>query len=138
MTDVTPFTLVREEGIGGASGVGVVADGVLWPDGTASVRWRGEHPSVVYWPRGLVSAKDVNGQDGDVLMVLANAPGRLSRIAEAHVKEVISGGLTSGLCVECRCPWPCPTYAWASSERDPVRDCWDPADDEPKENDDDA
>lgn len=57
---------------------------------------------------------------------------RLARIAEAHSKDTADGGLTSGCCSECRQPWGasgCPTYVWATTERDPLA-TWDPADDE--------
>lgn len=57
---------------------------------------------------------------------------RLARIAEAHAKYVAFGGLTSGECRECGESWPCPTYAWATTDRDPLA-TWDPADDEPTE-----
>lgn len=33
------FTLVRDHDPTGATGTGHVADGVQWPDGTATVRW---------------------------------------------------------------------------------------------------
>ncbi len=36
------FELHRDVDVTGFSGVGVVADGVIWPDGTVSMRWRGE------------------------------------------------------------------------------------------------
>jgi hypothetical protein len=58
----------------------------------------------------------------------SNAAGRLSRIAEAHVKEVLVGGLTSGDCTECGHAWPCPTYTWATTDRDTLA-TWDPSDD---------
>jgi hypothetical protein len=58
------FVLRRHTDISGVSGVGDVADGVLWPDGTASVRWRGEHPSLVFWDRGRVSVEFVHGHQG--------------------------------------------------------------------------
>lgn len=54
------------------------------------------------------------------------AAARLSRIAEAHSKHVGGGGLTDGLCGECGMPDPCPTFAWATSDRDPLA-TWDPA-----------
>jgi hypothetical protein len=57
------------------------------------------------------------------------AAARLSRIAEAHSKSVGDGGLTDGLCAECGHPDPCPTYMWATTDRDPLA-TWDPADDE--------
>ena len=58
------FRLVRDTDVTGISGEGHIADGVLWPDGTASVRWRGEHPSIVFWDRGRVSLEHVNGHKG--------------------------------------------------------------------------
>lgn len=57
------------------------------------------------------------------------AEGRIDRIAEAHTKGVGPGGLTSGLCSECSWNWPCPTYRWATEDRDPVVAPWDPSDD---------
>jgi len=34
------FTLQRDEDATGVSGVGTVADGVVFPDGTVALRWR--------------------------------------------------------------------------------------------------
>lgn len=39
---VRVFQLVRDVDVTGVSGVGVVADGVIWPDGAVSMRWRGQ------------------------------------------------------------------------------------------------
>ncbi|EPH40880.1 hypothetical protein ABT390_36725 [Streptomyces aurantiacus] len=58
------FTVRRGRDVSGTSGLGDVADGVLWPDGTASVRWRGEHPSAVFWDRGRVSVEFIHGHQG--------------------------------------------------------------------------
>lgn len=58
------FVLRRHNDVTGISGEGSVADGVLWPDGTASVRWRGEHPSIVFWDRGRTSVEFVHGHVG--------------------------------------------------------------------------
>jgi hypothetical protein len=125
------FHLQRDHDVTGVSGTGVVADGVLWPDGTASVRWRSEHPSIVFWDRGAVSVKHVHGHGGATRIVLADHPSdRLARIAQAHSKDQAPGGLTSGDCDECGHPWPCPTWTWATTGRDPLA-TWDPADDEP-------
>jgi len=57
------FELVRDHDVTGVSGTGVVADGVLWPDGTVTVRWRGEHPSTVCWA-SLDDALAVHGHGG--------------------------------------------------------------------------
>ncbi|WP_235482534.1 hypothetical protein [Streptomyces roseoverticillatus] len=58
------FVLQRDHDVTGVSGTGIVADGVLWPDGTASVRWRGPRPSTVCWDYGLVDVEAVHGHGG--------------------------------------------------------------------------
>lgn len=62
------FHLQRDIDITGASGTGRVADGVLWPDGTVSVRWRGPRPSTVTWDR-LADAIAVHGHGGATRIV---------------------------------------------------------------------
>jgi hypothetical protein len=57
------FTLERDHDVTGVSGTGIVADGVVWPDGTVSIRWRGERPSVVFW-NSLEDAEAVHGHGG--------------------------------------------------------------------------
>ncbi|WP_260606815.1 hypothetical protein [Streptomyces sp. WAC08241] len=63
MTEPRRFHLQRTVDITGVSGTGRVADGVLWPDGTASVRWRGERPSTVHWD-DIAHAEAVHGHGG--------------------------------------------------------------------------
>jgi hypothetical protein len=74
--DVQPrrFVLRRTVDVSGVSGIGDVADtrdvdGVLWPDGTAAVRWRGEHPSTVVWDRGRASVELIHGHGGATQIV---------------------------------------------------------------------
>lgn len=129
MSTTCCFTLVRDADVTGVSGTGIVADGVIWPDGTVSVRWRGERPSIVHWAN-LDDVKAVHGHNGATQIILTDAAARLSEIANAHAKEVLANGMTSGCCIECGHAWPCPTYVWATNARDPLA-CWDPADDEP-------
>jgi hypothetical protein len=62
------FYLQRDIDITGASGTGHVADGVLWPDGTASVRWLGERPSIVHWDR-MDDAEAIHGHGGATRIV---------------------------------------------------------------------
>jgi hypothetical protein len=69
------FILRRTVDVSGVSGTGDVADGVLWPDGTASVRWRGEHPSVVFWDRGRLSVEHIHGHQGATEIVWLDGPG---------------------------------------------------------------
>ncbi|MFI9600358.1 hypothetical protein ACIHCX_10835 [Streptomyces sp. NPDC052043] len=63
------FVLRRHKDISGISGLGDVADGVLWPDGTATIRWRGEHPSTVHWDRGRASVELIHGHQGATAVV---------------------------------------------------------------------
>lgn len=58
------FQLLRHRDVSGISGTGVVALGVRWPDGTASVRWLGPRPSVVFWDQGMADAEYVHGHGG--------------------------------------------------------------------------
>ncbi|MFH9426392.1 hypothetical protein [Streptomyces sp. NPDC017529] len=69
------FYLERHTDVTGMSGTGRVADGVLWPDGTASVRWRGPRPSIVHWDR-LDDAETVHGHGGATRIVWVDAPPR--------------------------------------------------------------
>lgn len=57
------FRLIRDRDVTGASGTGHVADGVQWPDGTATVRWRGNRASTVHWDR-VADAEAIHGHGG--------------------------------------------------------------------------
>lgn len=57
------FVMVRDEDTTGYSGTGEVADGVVFPDGTTVIRWRGDHRSTVVWA-DLEEARAVHGHDG--------------------------------------------------------------------------
>lgn len=75
-------------------------------------------------------------------VALSTLEARLSRIAQAHVKDVDSEGGTHGICVECYQVWNeeaggCPTRVWATKDRD-VLATWDPIDDEPEGVEDEA
>ncbi|APU20933.1 hypothetical protein [Actinoalloteichus sp. GBA129-24] len=58
------FRLIRAVDVTGPSGTGHVADGVLWPDDTATVHWRGERVSNVHWTGGLADVEAVHGHGG--------------------------------------------------------------------------
>jgi len=68
MTEPRRFYLDRHTDVTGVSGTGRVADGVLWPDGTASLRWRGDRPSIVFWDR-MADAEHVHGHVGATRIV---------------------------------------------------------------------
>ncbi|WP_206302713.1 hypothetical protein [Streptomyces sp. WAC 01529] len=58
------FVLRRHVDVSGVSGTGVIADGAEWPDGTASLRWRGEHPKIDFADRGVTTLHFVHGHSG--------------------------------------------------------------------------
>lgn len=62
------FHLQRDVDVTGMSGTGQVADGVVWPDGSVTVRWRGERPSTVCWA-SLEDAESVHGHGGKTRVV---------------------------------------------------------------------
>ena len=62
------FELHRDRDVSGVSGVGVVADGVAFPDGLSVVRWRGERQSTVVWP-SIEDVIAIHGHDGATRLV---------------------------------------------------------------------
>jgi hypothetical protein len=74
VSDTEPrlFRLQRDTDISGISGTGRVADGVLWPDGTVTIRWRGARPSTVGW-NGIEDVEAINGHGGATRIVWVDA-----------------------------------------------------------------
>lgn len=68
MTESRRFHLQREHDVTGVSGTGRVADGIVWPDGTVSIRWTGPMPSTVFW-HSLENALHVHGHGGHTRIV---------------------------------------------------------------------
>ncbi|TMR97573.1 hypothetical protein EJK15_17525 [Nonomuraea basaltis] len=66
------FFLQRDHDVSGISGTGRVADGVLWPDGSVSVRWRGARPSLVHWSC-LDDVEAIHGHGGATQIVWIDA-----------------------------------------------------------------
>jgi hypothetical protein len=62
------FVLRRSHDVTGVSGVGDVAEGIQFTDGTAVIRWTtGEHRSTVIWP-DVDSAEKVHGHGGNTVV----------------------------------------------------------------------
>lgn len=57
------FVLQRNEDFSGVSGVGDVADGIEFPDGTVAMRWRGSRPATSFYESAdaLIS---IHGHEG--------------------------------------------------------------------------
>ncbi len=47
--EAQPFIMNREVDETGVSGIGPVADGIVFPSGTCVVEWRGPNPCVQVW-----------------------------------------------------------------------------------------
>jgi hypothetical protein len=77
------FHLQRDHDVSGVSGTGRVADGVLWPDGTVTIRWRGDRPSTVNWDR-LADAEHVHGHQGATRIIWADEAVPGSRPSDDH------------------------------------------------------
>jgi hypothetical protein len=90
------FRLQRLVDVSGVSGTGHIADGVRWPDGTATVRWRSDHPSTTNWDRGMESVEHINGHGGSTHVVwdnpllippdLQQVQGRLENVLQGEVE----------------------------------------------------
>lgn len=104
------FTVRRHQDVTGVSGDGSVADGVLWPDGTASVRWRGEHPSAVFWDRGRVSVEFVHGHQGATEIVLVDQDEQQLVVPTGAGDKAVAAPLVVRRVLEhaLRRPVPCP------------------------------
>jgi hypothetical protein len=58
------FVLVRDVDPTGVSGTGIVAEGVIWWNGTACLCWYGRYPAVTVWADGIAGIEAVHGHDG--------------------------------------------------------------------------
>jgi len=69
------FHLERDTDVSGVSGVGVVAEGVEFSDGTVALRWLSDWPtSVVFHDRGLAAVEAVHGHGGHTRIVFEESP----------------------------------------------------------------
>lgn len=63
------FELHREVDHTGVSGVGVVAEGIVFSNGNVVVSWLGEHATVTTYPKGLATVEAVHGHGGATRIV---------------------------------------------------------------------
>jgi hypothetical protein len=65
-----PFALVRDTDVSGVSGIGIVANGIQWPDGQAAIHWTGSaFPTTTPHPAGMESVTAVHGHGGATRVV---------------------------------------------------------------------
>jgi hypothetical protein len=62
------FSLVRTDDVSGVSGTGRVADGVQWPDGTVTFRWRTAKATTVM-AASIEDVQEIHGHDGRTKVV---------------------------------------------------------------------
>lgn len=62
------FSLHRDEDVSGISGTGTVADGVVFPDGSVALRWRGDRRSTVLWS-SIEDVEAIHGHGGRTRIV---------------------------------------------------------------------
>jgi len=67
-TKVRVFQLVRAEDVSGISGTGTVADGVVFPDGVAVLRWRTAGGSTAVYD-SVEDVERIHGHDGRTVLV---------------------------------------------------------------------
>jgi hypothetical protein len=62
------FELHRDTDVSGVSGVGIVAEGVVFEDGVTVIRWRGERRSTVVW-QSIEDVEVIHGHSGATRIV---------------------------------------------------------------------
>src|SRR5690349_10826355 len=104
MTQSRRFYLQRDTDISGVSGTGHVADGVLWPDGTVSIRWSGPRPSTVAWDR-LDDAEHVHCHNGATRIIWIDSPETDRSRAAAANTAAAAAGVPQNITADQLLPW---------------------------------
>ena len=63
------FNLVRDEDETGVSGVGIVAEGIIFHDGTVAMSWRTETSSLGIYSR-IEDVEHIHGHNGKTRVVI--------------------------------------------------------------------
>lgn len=105
------FLLIRHRDPTGVSGAGIVAEGTEWTDGSASLRWRGEHPTTTFFETGIRSIAALHGHSGATEILYADGltPERTAADFEYPLAtgQRVPTASTDGLCQRCGGAWPC-------------------------------
>ena len=84
------FDLVRKEDVSGVSGLGVVAEGVEFTDGTCVLRWFGKWPSSAFYS-SLADLIAIHGHEGRTSVEIAELEAVLERLvwaAEPYIEHL--------------------------------------------------
>ncbi len=65
------FNLVRTEDVSGTSGIGTVAEGVIFTNGWCALHWLTKHTSVAFYP-SIEELNAIHGHDGKTKIVLSS------------------------------------------------------------------
>lgn len=112
MTASRRLLLLRHRDPTGVSGTGVVAEGVQFSDGTAVLRWHGEHRSTVVYEAGVSTILAVHGHNGATEVVYLD-PGPDSD----HGAEKSADRADDRLCGMCGGAWPCERCSLENARR---------------------
>jgi hypothetical protein len=98
------FVLVRHRDVSGVSGTGVVAEGTVWSDGSACLRWPGRHGAAVFWPGGVQAIEAVHDHHGSTQVRYLDDP-RAGAGPRAGVRDDHQD--VGGFCGRCGTVTPC-------------------------------
>lgn len=86
------FVLVRYEDPSGVSGVGIVAEGSEFTDGTVALQWRGSAPAISIWP-DVDSMVEVHGHGGRTVIHWIDDEQADARHVRQHSDRHLAGSL---------------------------------------------
>jgi hypothetical protein len=66
------FYLNRKEDVGGVSGIGKIAEGVVFSNGWCAMTWLTSHTSVAFYP-SLDTLIKIHGHDGKTELVMVDS-----------------------------------------------------------------
>lgn len=81
------FLLYRDSDDSGVSGTGVVAEGVMFTDGTAVMRWVSEHTSTAVY-RSVEDIKTIHGHGGATKLVWIDEQEPVSDVQPSNSTDI--------------------------------------------------
>lgn len=102
MSGFRRLLLLRHRDPTGVSGTGVVAEGAQFSDGTAVLRWHGEHRSTAVFESGVETILAVHGHSGATEVLYLDPSPDPERVPAGS-----EGRRADRLCEMCGGAWPC-------------------------------